>query len=57
MADQMFVIITLTKPIPDRDTGRVLFDFVKDKVSDFSEVKVSGHITNHFSLDDTPEPT
>ena len=52
--DQMFVIITLTKPVPNRETGRALYDFVKSKVSQFPEVQVSGHVTNHFNLDEEP---
>jgi len=48
MPDQMKVIITLVKDVPDRDTGRAIYDLVKTKLADNPDVKVRGHITNHF---------
>ena len=52
MADQMHLVITLRKEVPDRDTGRIVYDLVKERMSDRPDVVVSGHITNHFDLED-----
>ncbi len=51
MADQGSVVITIRKDVPDRDTARVIYDMVKQKLADRPDVKLSGHFTNHFDLD------
>lgn len=51
MADKMFIIITLRKEVPDRDAGRVIYDLVKQKMADRPDVEMTGHVTNHFDLD------
>jgi len=48
--DKMYVIITLTKEVPDRETGRAIYDTVKLKMLDNPEVKINGHISNHFDM-------
>jgi len=50
MADKMNVVITLRKEVPDRETGRAIYDLVKTKLADRPDIIVSGHITNHFDL-------
>ncbi len=50
MADTMYVIITLRREVPDRETGRAIFDLVKERLTDRPEVVITGHITNHFEL-------
>lgn len=47
----MQVIITLRKEVPDRETGRAIFDLVKERLADQTDVKVTGHVSNHFDLD------
>ena len=47
----MQIIITLRKEIPDRDTGRAIYDLVKQRMADNPDVIVSGHVSNHFDLD------
>lgn len=47
----MHLVITLRKEVPDRDTGKQIFDLVKDRLSDRPDVIVTGHVTNHFELD------
>ena len=51
MPDQMFLIITLRKPVPDRDTGRLLYDIVKERLVDRPDLVITGHVTNHFDLE------
>ena len=50
MADKMQVIITLRKEVPDRETGRAIFDLVKERLLDSPEVVITGHVSNHFDL-------
>lgn len=52
MADKMYVIITATKEVPDRDQARLVYDLVKNRLSDRPDVKLTGHCTNHFDLDE-----
>jgi len=50
MADVMQVTITLRKEVPDRDTGRAVYDLVKQRLEDRPDVTVTGMISNHFDL-------
>lgn len=52
MADKMYIVITLRREVPDRDTARQIYDLVKQKMADRPDVKISGHATNHFDLED-----
>jgi len=53
MADKMYVVITLRKEVPDRETGRAVYDLVKTKLADRPDIEIHGHVTNHFDLDTT----
>ena len=50
MADKMYVVITARKEVPDRDAGRAIYDLVQQKLSERPDVKISGHVTNHFEF-------
>lgn len=52
MPDKMYVTITLRKEVPDRDTGKAIYDLVKQRLEDRPDVQVTGHVTNHFNLDE-----
>lgn len=52
MDDKMYLTITLRKEVPDRDTGRQIFDLVKDRLQDKPEIEISGAVNNHFDLED-----
>ena len=52
MTDKMFLIITLRKEVPDRETGRAIYDLIKDRLSDRPDISTKGHVTNHFDLDE-----
>jgi len=51
MADKGYVVITVKKEVPDRDTARTIYDLVKQRLEDRPDVEVSGHFSNHFDLD------
>lgn len=50
MEDKMYLTITLRKEVPDRETGRAIFDLVIQRMEDRPDVKVTGHVTNHFEF-------
>ena len=52
--DKMSLIITLRREVPDRETGKQIFDMVKERLSDRPDVIVTGHVTNHFDLEESP---
>jgi hypothetical protein len=52
MADKGFIIITVRKEVPDRDTARQIYDLVKQRLADRPDVKVTGHFSNHFDLEE-----
>jgi len=52
--EKMYLVITLRKEVPDREAGKAIFDTVKQKMADHPEVIISGHVTNHFNLEEPP---
>ena len=52
MADKMYIVITLRREVPDRDSARTIYDLVKTKMADRPDVQISGHCSNHFDLED-----
>jgi len=52
MADKMYIVITLRREVPDRDTARIIYDLVKTKMADRPDVEISGHCSNHFDLEE-----
>jgi len=54
MADKMDVVITLRREVPDRETGRLIYDIVKNRLADRPDVKITGHVSNHFDLNEEP---
>jgi len=51
MADKMYLVITLRKEVPDRETGRAILDLVKTKLADRPDIKIAGSVNNHFDLE------
>lgn len=51
MPDKMYLIITVRKEVPDRDTGRQIYDLVKDRLADKPDLELTGHVSNHFDLE------
>ena len=52
MADKMYLVITLRKEVPDRNTGKAIYDLVKERMTDRPDVEIHGHVSNHFDLDE-----
>lgn len=48
----MQVIITLRKDIESREQGEQVYAVVKQKLADQPDIKVSGHVSNHFVDDE-----
>lgn len=44
----MELIVTLRKEVADQAEGKSLYEFVKDKLKEKPEVKVTGMVNNHF---------
>ena len=44
----MELIITLRKEVEDREEGEALYNFVKEKLAEKPNVKVTGMVNNHF---------
>lgn len=51
MADKMILTITARKEVPDRDADRAIYDLVKQRLADRPDIELTGHVTNHFDLD------
>lgn len=51
MPDKMYLVITLRKEVPDRESGKAIYDIVKERLADRPDVEIKGHVTNHFDLD------
>lgn len=44
----MELVIVLRKTVADRDEGEIIFELIKTKLTDRPDIKVTGHVTNHF---------
>ncbi|MBA7653709.1 hypothetical protein ES703_61566 [subsurface metagenome] len=44
----MLLTITLRKEVPDSESGKYLYNLVKERLNDHPEVEVKGHVTNHY---------
>ena len=52
MADQMFLIITLRKPVADTAEANTLAEIVKQKLEDHPDIKITAQTANHIDLTD-----
>ena len=51
----MKLVITIRQEVPDRDEGIEAYEWVKDHLAEKPELKISGHVTNHFEPSPPPE--
>lgn len=51
----MELVITLRKTVEDPDEGRHIYELVKERLADRPDVKIQGHVTNHFNMEEPPE--
>jgi len=47
----MFLIVTIRKPVADRDEAHQLQQAVKDRLADRPDLQITAQCTNHFSND------
>ncbi len=52
MADKMYLVITARKEVADRDEARTIFDLVKQRLADRPDVETTGHVSNHFDIEE-----
>ena len=50
----MYLVITLRKEVADPDEGLFIYNLVKERLNDHPEVEITGHVTNHFQIDEEP---
>lgn len=50
--EKFYLVITLRKEVADRDAGKTIYDLVKQRLEDRPDVQISGHVTNHFDLEE-----
>lgn len=48
----MDLVITLRKEVADREAGKKIFELVKQKLEDRPDIKITGHVTNHFDIEE-----
>lgn len=48
------LIITLRKTVPSEAAAQVILELVKTRLADHPEVQITGHVTTHFGVDETP---
>lgn len=51
----MQLIITLRKDVADRDEGEQIYETVKTLLAARPDIKITGHVTNHFTESEEPE--
>lgn len=51
----MQLVITIRKDVEDAEQGKVIYDLVKEKLEDRPTLTITGHVTNHFDLEQPPE--
>ena len=45
----MQLVVTIRKEVTDRDEGAAIFETIKQRLEDKPEIKITGHVTNHFT--------
>lgn len=52
----MDLVITVRREVPDVDEAKEAYELVKQHLADRPELKITGHVTNHFELGQEPVP-
>ncbi len=48
----MQLVITLRKEVSGQTEGQLIFELVKERLKDRSDIEVHGHVTNHFEIEE-----
>lgn len=52
----MQLVITLRKEVANPKAGLAILNMVIEKLASYPDVKIAGHVTNHFDLTPPSEP-
>jgi len=52
MTEQTYLIVTIRKEVLDKEAGKTLYATVKERFKDRPDLDISGHVTNHFSMEE-----
>lgn len=50
----MELVIVIRKKVEDPAEGNFIYQMVKERLNDRPDVKVTGHVTNHFVAEEPP---
>jgi len=53
---QMYLVITIRKPVSDSDQGELIYELVKQKLSDRPDLQITGSVNNHYDMEPEPDP-
>ena len=48
MPAQMYLIVTIRKPVADDTEAEQLYELVKQKLITYTGLKITGNVSNHF---------
>ncbi len=54
MADKMFLIVTLRREVPNKESAKAMVEIIKNKLTDYPTVTITSHITDHLDIDGIP---
>ncbi len=46
----MFLVVNLSREVPDAETAQELVNIVADRLSDHPEVKIDAHVSEHLEI-------
>ena len=51
----MQLVITLRREVEDAEEGKRIYEVVKTQLESRPDIKITGHITNHFAESEEPK--
>lgn len=54
MPDDMYLIVTLRRKVPDKATAKNIVELLQTKLSDHPEITISAHTSDHFDIPEGP---
>lgn len=51
----MQLVIVIVKEVEDNEEGKLIFNLIKNGLADREDLKITGHVTNHFELNEVPD--
>lgn len=50
----MQLVITIRREVENRDQGKAIYNVVRERLEEHPDLKVTGHVTNHFIEPEEP---